>query len=252
MIRMEFFEQKYILFYTLALVAEILGTVSGFGSSILFVPIASYFFDFHEVLGITALFHVFSNTSKMLLFRQAIDKRILLFMGLPAFLFVSIGAWLSRFAPVDGLKLILSIFLLAISVFLMAGKDRKIEANKKNLILGGTLSGLIAGMVGTGGAIRGITLSAFSLSKELFIATSAWIDFGVDASRLAIYSWNGYVRADFLYMIPILILISLVGSFLGKKIVLRISESIFRKIVLTLIISLSLLELANYIWKQNI
>lgn len=252
MIRMEFFEQKYILFYTLALVAEILGTVSGFGSSILFVPIASYFFDFHEVLGITALFHVFSNTSKMLLFRQAIDKRILLFMGLPAFLFVSIGAWLSRFAPVDGLKLILSIFLLAISVFLMAGKDRKTEANTKNLILGGTLSGLIAGMVGTGGAIRGITLSAFSLSKELFIATSAWIDFGVDASRLAIYSWNGYVRADFLYMIPILILISLVGSFLGKKIVLRISESIFRKIVLTLIISLSLLELANYIWKQNI
>ena len=55
--------EKYGLFYFLALIAEILGTLSGFGSSILFVPLASYFFDVKEVLGITAMFHVFSNLS---------------------------------------------------------------------------------------------------------------------------------------------------------------------------------------------
>jgi len=36
-------QENYYLFFILALLAEILGTVSGFGSSILFVPLASIF-----------------------------------------------------------------------------------------------------------------------------------------------------------------------------------------------------------------
>ena len=49
-------ENEYWWFFLLAFVAEILGTVSGFGSSILFVPIAAMFFDFKTVLGVTAIF----------------------------------------------------------------------------------------------------------------------------------------------------------------------------------------------------
>lgn len=84
--------EKYWLFYLLALVAEIVGTISGFGSSILFIPIASLFFDFKIVLGITAIFHIFSNLSKIYLFRNGIDKRIALKMGIPAVISVIIGA----------------------------------------------------------------------------------------------------------------------------------------------------------------
>jgi uncharacterized membrane protein YfcA len=61
--------ENLYLFILLALLAEIAGTVGGFGSSLFFVPIASYFLDFHSVLGITALFHVSSNLSKIAFFR---------------------------------------------------------------------------------------------------------------------------------------------------------------------------------------
>ena len=66
-------QENYYLFFILALLAEILGTVSGFGSSILFVPLASIFLDFKVVLGITAVFHVFSNLSKLILFQKNIE-----------------------------------------------------------------------------------------------------------------------------------------------------------------------------------
>ena len=59
-------------FILLAFIAEILGTVGGFGSSLFFVPIASYFLDFHSVLGITALFHVSSNLAKIALDRKSV------------------------------------------------------------------------------------------------------------------------------------------------------------------------------------
>ena len=54
-VQVKSFMERYLIFFILALIAEVLGTVSGFGSSILFVPIAALFFDFKIVLGITAL-----------------------------------------------------------------------------------------------------------------------------------------------------------------------------------------------------
>ena len=90
---------QYFIFFILALLAEIVGTISGFGSSILFVPLASLLLDFKIVLGITAVFHVFSNISKIFLFKKGIDKQIALKLGIPAVLFVTLGAWLTNYIP---------------------------------------------------------------------------------------------------------------------------------------------------------
>jgi len=53
------------LFFFIALFSEIVGTVAGFGSSVFFVPLAGFFFDFHTVLALTSLLHVFSNAAKL-------------------------------------------------------------------------------------------------------------------------------------------------------------------------------------------
>jgi uncharacterized membrane protein YfcA len=69
---------EYSLFFILALIAEVIGTISGFGSSILFVPLASIFLDFKMVLGVTAVFHIFSNLSKIYFFHTGIDRKIVI------------------------------------------------------------------------------------------------------------------------------------------------------------------------------
>ena len=85
------------IFILFSLIAEILGTIGGFGSSVFFVPVANYFLDFQSVLGITALFHLSSNISKIFLFRSKIDKQLVTNLGIPAILFVIIGAVLSKY-----------------------------------------------------------------------------------------------------------------------------------------------------------
>jgi uncharacterized membrane protein YfcA len=82
-----------ILFYFLTLLAEVLGTVGGFGSSVFFVPMAGFFYDFQAVLGLTAFYHLFSNISKIVLFFKGIDRRIFLLIGLPSIAMVIIGAY---------------------------------------------------------------------------------------------------------------------------------------------------------------
>ncbi|HQQ94667.1 MAG TPA: sulfite exporter TauE/SafE family protein [Bacteroidia bacterium] len=240
--------EKYYIFYILAFIAEVLGTISGFGSSILFVPLASIFFDFHLILGITAVFHVFSNLSKIILFRKGVDKRIVLQLGIPAVIFVVLGAWVSKLVPIREMELVLSLLLAGTSVFILLYSSKPLEQSLRNLVGGGIASGFIAGLVGTGGAIRGLVMRAFELEKEIFVASSAFIDMGVDSSRALVYYLNGYMNRDLLYLLPALILISFVGTLAGKRILNRIPQNVFMYIVVGLVLITSLFQAFRFFY----
>jgi len=239
---------QYFIFFLLALLAEIVGTISGFGSSILFVPLASIVLDFKVVLGITAVFHVFSNLSKIYLFQKGIDKQIALKLGIPAVLFVTLGAWLTNYIPQKEIELGMNFIIFSIALYMMSGHHKRIKESNTNLYLGGTLSGFFAGLIGTGGAIRGITLAAFNLEKDAFIATSAIIDMGVDVSRAGVYIASGYFQREHVILIPFLIIISIAGSYAGKRILNYIPEKTFQYIVLGVILLTSLIQGARYFW----
>lgn len=235
------------IFIVLALVAEIIGTIGGFGSSVFFVPISNFFFDFHSVLGLTAVFHLSSNMSKIVLFKKGLDKKLLLRIGLPAVIFVIVGGLLSKRINSGFLELILAIFLIGLSLLFLYKKELFISPNKRNAITGGVLSGFSAGLLGTGGAIRGLTMAAFNLEKNVFIATSAFIDFFIDFARTIVYYKNGYIHKHDLIYLPFLILIRIVGTYLGKKILIFIPQKKFKRISLVLILLIGLITLINIV-----
>jgi len=237
--------ENLLLFVFFALLAEMLGTIGGFGSSLLFVPLAGFFFDFYSVLGITALFHLASNVSKIALFRTGVDKRLILMIGIPSVLFVIAGAYLSRFFNARMLESILAIFLIGISLLLLVFKKMVIKPTGFNSVCGGVLSGFSAGLLGTGGAIRGLTLAAFNLEMNAFIATSAIIDLGVDLSRSIVYFSNGYMLYQNLYILPILIGVGFTGSFIGKRILQHFTENQFKSTVLLLVLIIGIVTLAK-------
>ncbi|WP_445458342.1 sulfite exporter TauE/SafE family protein [Flavobacterium sp. HNIBRBA15423] len=229
------FERISILFLFFAVLAEIIGTIGGFGSSVFFVPLASFFFDFQTVLGLTAIFHLSSNISKIALFRKGLDKELLLNIGLPSVIFVILGGLLSNYLDTEILKIILALFLIGFSLLFLIKKELVIKPEPKESIIGGSLSGFTAGLLGTGGAIRGITMAAFNLEKSVFIATSAAIDFAIDFTRTIVYFKNGYIHQHDLIYVPFLFLIGLVGTYIGKYILQFIPQEKFKTISLLLI-----------------
>ena len=235
------------IFLILALLAEIIGTIGGFGSSVFFVPVANFYFDFYSVLGLTALFHLSSNLSKLMLFKKGIDKKLAINLGIPAVAFVVIGSFASRYLDSDILQLVLSLFLISFSLLFLIKKELALKATAKNALIGGSLSGFSAGLLGTGGAIRGLTMAAFNLEKSIFIATSALIDMAIDLSRAVVYWVNGYIHNHDLIYIPFLLLIGFLGSWIGKKILLYIPQPVFRKISLFLILLIGLISLVSWI-----
>src|SRR3989338_7946761 len=228
-----------IWFWIAAFFSEIIGTLAGFGSSTLFLPIALFFFDFKTALILTAIFHLSGNIGRIAFFRRKMDKKLLLFFGLPSILLAIAGALLVNYVSQPILKLFLGLFLVGY-VLLVWNDHFTLPPTTRNSILGGSLSGFLAGLIGTGGALRGAFLTAFRLEKTAYIATAAVISLAVDLTRIPIYWKSGFLPQELMYFIPILFVIALAGSFIGKKIVQRIPQHKFKKVVLIAIVLVSI------------
>lgn len=229
-----------ILFFVIGFISELIGTMAGFGSSTIFLPLASYFVDFKTALVLVAIFHLFGNIGRIAFFRHGLDRRILLLFGVPSFLLSLLGATLVGDLSQTILKLILGVFLISICVTFLAKPKLAFPTNTKWLVVGGGISGFIVGLIGTGGALRATFLNGLKIDKTKYIVTAAVIALGTDATRIPSYLSHGLLTEQYYYYIPILFAIALGGSFVGRKIVNRINQEKFKKMVLIAIILASI------------
>ncbi|RJQ19759.1 sulfite exporter TauE/SafE family protein [Candidatus Woesearchaeota archaeon] len=228
------------LFLLLALLAEIIGTIAGFGSSTILLPIALLFFDFPLALSLVAIFHIFGNLGRLTLFRHGLNRTIFLHFGIPSIALAALGALLVTHTPNQTLKLILGLFLFAFSATSLARPNFSLKPTVQNTLIGGALSGFLAGLIGTGGALRGAFLTAYRTKKETYLATTAAIALAVDLTRLPIYLSEGFLAPAHYFLIPFLFITALLGAFIGKKAVTRLPQETFRKTVLVLIALIAL------------
>ena len=229
-----------ILFFLAAFISEIVGTIAGFGSSTVFLPLAVLFVDFKTALTLVALFHIFGNLGRVGFFRHGLDKNMLIRFGLPSVALTLLGALLVSVIPQTLLKGLLGIFLVCYSLMIFWKENYKVKPTLINTLVGGGASGFLAGLIGTGGALRGAFLTGFGLPKDKYIATAAAIALAVDLTRIPVYLSSGFLENKYYWYIPLLLIIALLGSFAGKQIVGRIPQKKFTKLVLKAILLIGL------------
>ena len=219
-------------FTALAFISEILGTISGFGSSTFFIPIALFFESAHLVLAVTAILHCFSNLSKITLFRGHFSWRLFWKLALPFTILTSLGAIMTNWLSVKSFTKGLGLFLILLSVvFYFTKKHIHKLPEGMGVVLSG-LSGFSTGLFGTGGALRGLALSAMALEKNQFILMSSAMDLGGDLLRAGIYIHHGFMDWSHWFYIPLLAVAAFSGAWAGKKILQHIDQKLFDKIVI--------------------
>lgn len=214
-----------------ALVSEILGTLSGFGSSSFFVPIALQIENFKFVLALTAILHCFGNFFKILLFRKDFLWAHFYQLAIPSVFMTGLGALMTVTFSTNLMTQILGAFLILFSIYSLFIKKRTLILPKWLSIFFSALSGFLTGFVGTGGALRGLALSALQLPKSSFVALSSSIDIGGDLLRAFIYLKSGYMDWNQWFYLPLLAIAAFTGARIGKKILGRINQNLFEKIV---------------------
>lgn len=224
------------IFLICAFGAEVLGTMAGFGAATVLTPVASFFMAIKTAVAVVACFHLCGNASRIYFFRRHINWTIVKQFGVPGVVMSFGGAQLAARLPASAVRLLLGVFLLAyVIVELTRVMAVQVPATKHALMIGGLGSGLIAGIIGTGGAIRSVCLLAFGLPKEAYIGTSAVIALLVDATRLPVYVAQQFMTLDALPLIVGLIPIAFGGAWLGQWLVRLVPARRFTQFVLAML-----------------
>ena len=226
-----------LAFFPSAFVAEIIGTMAGFGAATVLTPIASWFLPIKTAVAVVACFHLFGNASRIYFFRQQIRWKIVGQFGLPGVLLSFIGAQASAVLPAAAVRVLLGAFLV-VYVWLEARSvtSMRVSPTAKTLAIGGVASGFIAGLIGTGGAIRSVCLLAFGLPKEAYLGTSAVIALFVDATRLPVYWLQGFLPSVVGPMVLGLTVVAFCGAWVGQRLVRRVSPVVFKRFVLGMLV----------------
>ena len=220
------------IFVIISYAAAVAATLAGFGSSTLLIPVAIHFMEVKTAVLIVACFHLFNNLFKIRLFFKKIDTKIFLLFGVPSIVFAFLGAYLINFMPIEALKRIIGIFLIVFAIYSLIRPQFSLKQSNFTAILGGSFSGFFAGLIGLGGAIRGASLIAFNLAKEVYVGTSAMIAFVIDLTRIPTYILTGTVQfKSYTILLLFLILSAYLGVRTGKVLLKRIDQKTFRRIV---------------------
>ena len=216
----------------LTLIASAVGTVTGFGTSTIMVPLLVAFLPLPQVLLLVGVIHWFGDIWKMLLFRSGVQWKLILLFGGTGIVATVIGGLLVFQAPEGVLARALGAFLLAYVVFVFIKPRFRIPQTMPTALSGGALYGLSAGIFGVGGAVRGAFLAAYDLPKAVYIFTSGAIGLVVDSGRIVTYwSQGAQFETRLLWGLLLFVPVSFAGAKIAERIVERIPQDRFRLVV---------------------
>lgn len=110
----------------------------------------------------------------------------------------------------------------------------RLHPGPKTAIVAGVAAGFTSTMAHAAGPIVGLFLFSQNLGKSLFVGSVAWTFTLINLTKLPFYVGVGLIRQDVLLFDLLLVWLIPIGSYLGKWMHHRVSESVFNRIILVL------------------
>jgi uncharacterized membrane protein YfcA len=225
-----------------ALAAGLAGTVAsvaGFGIGSILTPLLAARAGAKLAVAAVSIPHVVGTAVRFWLLRGRVDRRIFLWFGITSAAGGLAGALLHAHASSRALALVLGCLLLFVGVSELTGFMRHVHVGRRAAWIAGALSGVLGGLVGNQGGIRSASLLAFDSDKQTFVATATAVGLIVDGARLPVYvatEWEGL--AGLWPIIAIATAGVVAGTLAGSRLLRRVPDQVFRRIVSLLLLAL--------------
>jgi uncharacterized membrane protein YfcA len=221
----------------LGMFAYIISTVGAGGGALMTIPGVSAIVGTQAVAPIVNLGAFLGRPSRFWLFRKTIDWKIVLYY-LPA---SATGSFLAAYfftkSPIDWLQILIGLFLISTLFQYKYGKKRATFPMQRIYFVPiGFVVSLVGTFTGGMGPVQNPFYLNLKLSKETMIGTKTANSFFMGLFQLIGYSAWGLFSNEMIFYGICLGIGATIGNIIGKRIVVRISEKVFLRFVLAIMV----------------
>jgi len=217
----------------------------GMAGGVIFVGILASFVDITYVVPLHAALMIISNSTRILLFRKHINWRIVGFYALGLLPGALAGIYIFQLLPKDLIKLMMGVFILV--AILMPAKKAKAGLGEKVFTLVGLLAGFFGIFFGASGPITAPFYIRRGIIKEELIATKSACQTLDHLLKVPLFGMIGINALVYWDVILYLSAAAILGLFIGKRLVNRLSDrafiGIFKVILIVIAVRIIILQL---------
>lgn len=197
--------------------------LTGFGSSIVAVPLLAHFFPLQFAVPMMLLFDLGAGLLLGLRNRRLIDRRELLRLAPWLLAGMAAGVTLLVRVPERWLLLLLGGFVLSFACWSLLNRLPPRSASPRWALPAGLVGGAFTALYGTGGPVYTIYLARRLADKAVLRASIGVLIFGTALVRLALFTGGGfYAQAGLLPLAAALMPAALLGFFAGSRLHARL------------------------------
>ncbi len=228
-----------IIILVVAAVAGAVASVAGFGIGSLLTPVLAWRAGTKLAIAIVAIPHFLGTAFRLWMLRAHVDRNVLWSFGIASAVCGLLGALAHDVLGGPVLARVFGGLLILAGISSVTGLMQRLDLGRKTAFAAGALSGFFGGLVGNQGSIRSAALLGFRVTRDAFVATATAIALMVDAARVPVYlAVEGRrVLAEW----PLIALATigvLAGTVAGGRILRRIPERLYRRVVSALVLAL--------------
>jgi uncharacterized protein len=203
-----------------------LSAVAGFGGGVLLLPVFTALFELRVAVPMLTLTQLSSNGSRIWFNRGELRWSLIGWFALGAVPCAAAGGLLLTHAPLAPLKRVLGVFLIGV-VFWRRWQRRPRTPSSPAFAAVGAVSGLGSGLLGSVGPLTAPFFLAVGLTRGAYVGTEAASALVMHLTKIAVYGTGELLTREVLLYGVVLTPATLLGAWVGKKIVGRISDRVF-------------------------
>ncbi len=222
-----------------SLIAGGVAAVVGFGIGSLLTPTLAIATGTKLAVAAVAIPHFVGSLQRFWLLRAHVDRRVLVGFGIASAVGGLAGALLHTRVSNRGLAIVFGALLILAGVSELSGWIQRVRWGRREAWIAGALSGGFGGLVGNQGGIRSAAMLGFDVPRTSFVATATAIALFVDVARLPVYLATQWTDIRGVWPSIVVATVGVViGTAFGTRVLGRIPERAFRRIIALFLLAL--------------
>jgi uncharacterized membrane protein YfcA len=219
-----------------AIIASTIGGVAGFGTGVIMIPLIAWTLGIKATVPVLTVAMLMGNGARVWFSRREVEGRVVvafLIGAIPtgilgAMLYSSIeGQWISR---------ILGVFLLSAVPLRRWLSARNVRVRLTHFPFIGGAFGFLSSLVGATGPLMSPFFLGYGLRRGAYIATDALCTVGTYVTRGWVFHRYDLMTGPVVWVGLFIGVVMIGGAWIGRRLLDRMSERVFLKIVEALIV----------------